>query len=221
MPSTKAWSPRYWSRMSSPNYSLLRMRRERNSLMLKTSSEILRTQITSSILDAASVLNRSYTRTIGSCALRRIPSQCCYSGTTCLNKSKIWLPKSFQQLDICWSKQNPKRWLPQPKPFFWSAPPQPAKKARESDIDDNLSITVSNPSCLSLPNVCTAKITSWLKHFLAEWAKLTSDKSILDCAAHYHIILLPTYVRSSITFLIRSYFGRLNSAYLTPRLRNS
>ena len=29
-----------------------------------------------------------------------------------------------------------------------------------------------------------------MKHFLPEWAKLTSDKSILDCAAHYHIDFL-------------------------------
>ena len=49
---------------------------------------------------------------------------------------------------------------------------------------------MSNPSSLSLSAICAAKIAGRLKHFLPEWAKLTSDKSILDCAAHYHIDFL-------------------------------
>ena len=46
---------------------------------------------------------------------------------------------------------------------------------------------VSNLSSLSLSHVCTDKIAGKLKHFLPKWAKLTSDNTILDCAAHYQI----------------------------------
>ena len=64
---------------------------------------------------------------------------------------------------------------------------QPAQEKRENEICDATSVTVSNPSFLSLSHVCTDKIAGRLKHFLPEWAKLTSDNIVLDCAAHYHI----------------------------------
>ena len=51
-------------------------------------------------------------------------------------------------------------------------------------------VNVSNlplTSFPNLPNICSTKIAGRLKHFTAEWEKLTSDKAILDSAAHFHI----------------------------------
>ena len=60
----------------------------------------------------------------------------------------------------------------------------------------NLSLT----SLPNLPNICSTKIAGRLKHFTAGWEKLTSDKAILDSAAHYHIEFIdnahPTYPTS-------------------------
>ena len=67
-----------------------------------------------------------------------------------------------------------------------------AQEKRESEIHDATSTAVSNPFSLSSSPVCSAKIASRLKHFLRQCAKLTSDQSILDCAAHYHIDFIRT-----------------------------
>ena len=53
-----------------------------------------------------------------------------------------------------------------------------------------MAVNVSNLSLTSLanlPNICSTKIAGRLKHFTAGWEKLTSDKAILDSAAHYRI----------------------------------
>ena len=76
------------------------------------------------------------------------------------------------------------------KNIFRPAPIHSSPEKRELQTNTVTPVNVSILSLTSfsnLPNICSTKIAGSLKHFTAEWEKLTSDKEVLDNAAHYYV----------------------------------